>query len=83
MKESRRTKAPCLNLKIVASPICPPEEAVVDKKNLSRNLDLDLFAKNGENGGSGIRKCLKSIWFIRLNSSKAFGRAIKYVQALR
>ena len=62
-------------------PFCPPRgaEATV-KKNLSRNLDLDLFA---ENGGSGIRKCLKSIWFIRLNSSKAFGRAIKYVQALR
>ena len=33
-------------------PFCPPRgaEATV-KKNLSRNLDL--FAKNGENGGSG------------------------------
>ena len=53
------------------------------KKNLSRNLDLDLFAENGENGGSGIRKCLKPIWFIRLNSSIALDRAIKHVQALR
>ena len=33
-------------------PFCPPRgaEATV-KKNLSRNLDL--FAKNGENGGTG------------------------------
>ena len=29
------------------------------------------------------RKCLKFIWFIRLNASKAFDRAIKHVQALR
>ena len=64
------------------APHLPPQRGY-SKKNLSRNLDLDLFAKNGENGGSGIRKCLKSIWFIRLNSSKALGRAIKHVQALR
>ena len=39
----------------------PPQRGY-SKKNLSRNLDLDLFAENGENGGSGIRKCLKPIW---------------------
>ena len=63
-------------------PILPPQRGY-SKKNLSRNLDLDLFAEYGENGGSGIRKCLKPIWFIRLNSSIALDRAIKYVQALR
>ena len=63
-------------------PFCPPQRGY-SKKNLSRNLDLGLFAKNGENGGSGIRKYLKYIWFIRLNSSKASDRAIKHVQALR
>ena len=64
------------------APHLPPQRGN-SKKNLSRDLDLDLFAENGENGGSGIRKCLKSIWFIRLNSSIALDRAIKYVQALR
>ena len=29
------------------------------------------------------RKCLKSIWRIRLNANKAFDRASKHVQALR
>ena len=61
----------------------PPEGLRLTEANLSRNLDLDLFAENGENGGSGIRKCLKPIWFIRLNSSIALDRAIKHVQALR
>ena len=64
------------------APHLPPQRGY-SKKNLSRNLDLDLFAENGENGNSGIRKCLKPIWFIRLNSSIALDRAIKYVQALR
>ena len=64
------------------APHLPPQRGY-SKKNLSRNLDLDLFAENGENGNSGIRKCLKPIWFIRLNSSIALDRAIKHVQALR
>ena len=64
------------------APHLPPQRGY-SKKNLSRNLDLDLFAENGENGNSGIRKCLKPIWFIRLNSSIALHRAIKYFQALR
>ena len=64
-------------------PILPPQRGYSKKNLSSRNLDLDLFAENGENGGSGIRKCLKPIWFIRLNSSIALDRAIKHVQALR